>query len=58
MVKRSQRPIGLKSETETYLGQPIEYSNFEFEVLNIANLESTCLFVILDKIGLNGPNNQ
>ena len=36
----------------------MEYSNFDFEVLSIANLESMCLIEILDKIGLNGPKDH
>ena len=54
-VKMSKGPIEFKSKT--YLRQSIEYSNFEFEVLTIAYLESAFLIVALDE-GLNGPHDQ
>ena len=47
--------MGLKCKTN--LDQTMEYSNFDFEVLTIANLQSISLIVILDRIGLTGPND-
>ena len=35
----------------------MEDRNLDFEVLAIANLESTCPIGVIDKIGLNGLND-
>ena len=51
-----QGPIGLRSKT--YLGKPIEYSNFDFDVLSIARLESMCQIGILKKNRVNGFKDQ
>ena len=56
MVKWRKWQIELRSKA--YLDQPMEYSNFDFEVFSIANLESMFLIEILDKKELNDLKDQ
>ena len=53
MVPRTNRV-----RSKTYLGLPMEDRDLDFEVLTIANLESICPIGLLNKIGLNGLNDQ
>ena len=48
-VSISAHHVAKSKEYKTY---------FDFEVLSVANLESTCPLEVLDKMGLNGSNAE